>query len=66
MAKSKQYPQWVCLDCGNKYGNRKGGLCTVHHGTCGVCGKDKIVTEPRDFGHLKPEWNKIQQAIDSM
>lgn len=56
MDKVKDYPQWVCFECGHKYGNRKGGLCTVHYGICGICGNEKTVTEPRDFGHLKPDW----------
>ena len=43
---------WVCLDCGNKYGNRKVGIATWHMGVCDVCGKKAGVTEPRDFGYL--------------
>ncbi len=52
------YPETVCFDCGRKYGKRivEGHVCTCYPGTCGVCGQEKIVTEPRDFGHLKPEW----------
>ena len=47
------YPQWVCVDCGTKHGNRPCGVATVHEDICGVCGKLTSVTEPRDFGHLK-------------
>lgn len=52
------YPAWVCLPCGNKWGRRVGGggVCTVHQGVCGVCGETRAVTEPRDFGHLKQGW----------
>lgn len=55
---SYDQPNWVCFDCGNKYGNGfpEGHVCTVHEGICGVCGKKKPVTEPRDFRWLKKEW----------
>lgn len=51
---SSAEPDWVCSDCGNKYGNRKCGIATFHIGTCGVCGEEKEVTEPRDYGYLSP------------
>lgn len=55
---SKQYPDWICIDCGEKHGKGPGNdCCTMHMGVCGVCGKDAAVTEPRDFGHLKEGWN---------
>ncbi len=51
------YPSWICEDCGRKHGNRKCGWATWHCGDkCGVCGEEKQVTEPRDFGHLKDTW----------
>ena len=54
------YPALVCLDCGNKYGRgyQSGNCCTVHNGSCGICGENKLVTEPRDFGHLKHNWRE--------
>jgi hypothetical protein len=53
----KEYPQWVCSDCGNKHGNKKCVIATWHIGSCDVCGKEQVkVTEPRDFGHLKDGW----------
>jgi hypothetical protein len=54
----KPYPSWVCVPCGTKYGHGmpKDHLATFHHGTCGICGQEAIVTEPRDFGHLKGKW----------
>lgn len=57
-AKKPDYPAWVCLPCGHKWGRgtATGRLCTVHSGTCGICGQSRPVTEPRDFGHLKPGW----------
>ena len=48
-------PMWACMDCGMTYGKRQPGIASWHIDTCGVCGKTKIVTEPRDFGYLKPE-----------
>lgn len=51
-------PTWVCYTCGRKYGSFKPGTCTWHKDTCGVCGKDATVTEPRDFGYLLQGWRK--------
>lgn len=46
------YPEWVCFECGKKYGKRIPSCCSIHIGVCGVCGELLAVTEPRDFGHL--------------
>jgi hypothetical protein len=49
-------PEWVCVYCGDKYGScPKGHIATWHQGTCGICGKTKFVTDPRDFSYL-PRW----------
>jgi len=54
-----EQPAWVCCDCGVLYGRRiDDRLSTWHVDTCGVCGTETMVTEPRDFGYLKPEWQK--------
>lgn len=50
------YPVWVCAKCGEKYGNRIPHMATWHNGICGVCNRPRAVTEPRDYGHLKPGW----------
>jgi len=53
----RPYPAWVCSMCGAKYGRRR--ICAVsswHSGTCGICGHEASVTEPRDFGHLQDDW----------
>jgi len=57
---TKDYPEFICFDCGKKYGNNPDSnhICTVHEGICWICGQKKPVTEPRDFGHLKREWAK--------
>lgn len=52
------YPQYVCSDCGLKYGHKTCGEATWHEDTCDVCGWHTSVTEPRNFGHLKPEWRQ--------
>jgi hypothetical protein len=51
------YPEWVCYECGAKYGRRLPTLATLHQGECKICGITKAVTEPRDFGHLKEGWH---------
>lgn len=56
-----KYPAWVCAKCGDKYGRKKPGVATWHYDDCGVCGKHTIVTEPRDFGHLKDGWENEKE-----
>uniref|UniRef100_A0A6M3IVB8 Uncharacterized protein n=1 Tax=viral metagenome TaxID=1070528 RepID=A0A6M3IVB8_9ZZZZ len=51
--KKKSYPDWVCFECGNKASKKHFQVSTWHRGTCGVCGKVKDVTEPRDFYYPK-------------
>ena len=51
------YPAWVCSPCAAKYTTRCAGAATWHTGTCGICGIEASVTEPRDFGHLKTDWS---------
>lgn len=52
----KNYPEWVCAECGMR---ASGGRCfeisTYHIGKCDVCGKECMVTQPRDFYY--PEFN---------
>ena len=57
------YPQWVCMPCGMKHGNRPPGIATWHIDECGICKKQTAVTEPRDFGHLKDDWSAHVGAI---
>lgn len=61
---SSSYPQWICGDCGEKYGRRVPTLATWHQGECEICGLTNAVTEPRDFGHLKDGWHIM--ALESM
>ena len=61
---SNPYPVWICVPCGNKHGNRSAGIATFHYGVCGICGKEAIVTEPRDFGHLKDGWDTFVVPVD--
>lgn len=48
------YPQWICAPCGELC--RPAGIATWRPGTCGICGRKRAVTEPRDFGHLRDGW----------
>lgn len=53
------YPAWVCYPCGSKHGRREvNRVATLHEDTCGICGQVALVTEPRDYGHLKPSWKE--------
>lgn len=65
--KPYDYPDQVCISCGNRHGRGmpEGHLCTMHLGECGICGETRPVTEPRDFGHLKPGWREARAALES-
>ena len=61
---NQNYPSWVCSDCGTKAlqlpenrGKKRFTVSTFHNGICGVCGQEKAVTEPRDFGY--PEFEQL-------
>jgi len=69
MSKLKDYPTWICQECGSKYHTGGGTvISTWHKNKCDVCGKQKYVTEPRDFGypkfpgHISPE-GKLKYEI---
>ena len=49
------YPDWICRPCGQAHGRGMSAshVSTWHEDLCGVCGKVTLVSEPRDFGHLK-------------
>jgi hypothetical protein len=42
--------QWICQDCGLKYGKAMTCISTWHYDNCDYCGEIKPVTEPRDYG----------------
>lgn len=53
------YPATICVECGERYGKspHSRSCVTYYPGTCDICGApDGLVTEPRDFGHLRPDW----------
>ena len=57
-------PAWVCADCGVLYGRLIKDHCSTWHvEPCDVCGTETMVTEPRDFGYLRPEWKKHGRKI---
>lgn len=60
-----EYPAWVCGDCGQKHGRRSAGICTFHIGECDICGRVEMVTEPRDYGHLKDSWKAAAEQCQS-
>lgn len=57
--------EYICQECGHKFGRPEripaGHLATFHLGNCDICGEIKPVSEPRDFGHLKTNWEKTIQ-----
>jgi predicted phosphodiesterase len=51
-------PSAVCADCGQKYGNAKANPgATLNMGPCQVCGRKALVTQARDFGLLRNDWD---------
>ena len=54
------YPASICADCGEKRGRRPCGIATWTMGVCDLCGRPEMVTEPRDYGHLKPTWKDVK------
>lgn len=59
------YPEWVCTDCGLKAsGGYSHSISTYHHGICGVCKKEKPVTQPRDFG--TPQFKRIRKGAKNV
>ena len=64
---SIKQPDWVCDDCGQRWGRwyedgeyfgPQPHYATYHTGKCGVCRQEKSVTEPRDYGFLRRNWDK--------
>ena len=50
----KPYPYQVCAQCGEKAQKNKRkmfSVSTYNIGVCEVCGKERPVTEARDFGY---------------
>lgn len=59
MRRNMRQPEWVCYECGERW--RRGewfSTSTWHDGVCGVCLKEKPVTEPRDCGYLRSGWER--------
>lgn len=66
MTKQREYPTWICHNCGVKYchGFADGGRSATYHiDNCDCCGAEDVpCTEPRDYGHFK-EW-PLPREID--
>ena len=52
---------WICSNCGSKYGTYRAEVSTWHEDKCDVCGKDHVgVTEGRDFGVYSLPASKVE------
>ena len=49
--RGKMTGNWICHECGLKYGRPKNVVSTWHVELCDYCGKIESVTEPRDYGY---------------
>jgi hypothetical protein len=56
-----QTADFVCKDCGLKYGRYSVGCSSTWTGTCHVCGERKPITEVRDYGYLQPGIDALQK-----
>jgi len=56
----------ICFDCGIEFLTDKqkaiGGVVTAHKGECGLCGKEKSVTDMRRFNYLNYPKNKKDEC----
>lgn len=52
----RDYPATICRDCGYKHGYHSCGVASWYPGQCEVCGAFTVVTQPRDYGHLRESW----------
>ena len=56
----RRFPDWLCAACGKRLGRSPvHPHAAWHNDTCDVCDMHTDVAEPRDFGHLKPNWREI-------
>ncbi len=63
--KKENYPSWVCIDCVKLVrGYLPNRISCWHIDPCGICGKLKPVTEPRDFGHFSDDEIKLMRKIN--
>jgi hypothetical protein len=63
-------PQWICDDCGRRYGEWYKGKQYIgptcyfmfqRLGNCDICeGEELVVAEPRDYGHLCANWDMVK------
>jgi len=61
------YPDWICAPCGDRNQPNKKlifKVSTYHNDECGWCGKEKAVTEPRDFGYPKFQKAPLQRLSE--
>lgn len=49
--KNRKIGDWICHDCGTKYGKLRTSISTWHNNTCDYCKQEKPVTESRDYGY---------------
>lgn len=50
---------YICHDCGMKYGKPRSSCATFYHGYCDYCNKNKIVTESRDYCYPELPWKNV-------
>ena len=55
---SLETAQYVCKDCGIKYGTERDGLETYHIGECDVCGKLRELCHVRRYNYLRKKEKK--------
>ena len=55
----------TCHDCGQKYGVYSVGCSSTWSGKCNVCGKNKRVTETRDYGYFYKTIRDLKSQLNS-
>ena len=59
------YGDWICHECGTKYGTQRQEYSTWHNGFCDYCLENKSVTEIRDYGYPQLPIENIYDQIVS-
>ena len=58
MKEKLEIAQYVCKDCGLKYGTQIDGIETYHIDKCDVCGKLRELCHVRRYNYLKKVLDK--------
>jgi len=56
---------YICNECGRKYGKPSPGVHTAHSGECGVCGETRTITNQRNYGYPLEDKTKFEYVEET-